>query len=163
MGGNWWYRLTGMMLAVAVLEAAVLPGAVMADGEGSARLRFEDTKGNVVEGDDIHVPTDTRGTWTILYTVGADGMAHGGGIWIKKLGWLDFHFGFCMQMEDPTQEDYVTCRTTSKTGKVENVAKQLGRYFKEMNMMHLVVSEGRLVEGDQIIIEVGDRSGGGPG
>jgi hypothetical protein len=130
---------------------------------GDAIIRFTDTDKNVVDGRHIQVPTDTWGTWTVVYTIGDEGMAKDGGIWIKKYGWWDANLGTIKQIEDPKGEDYVTCSTASETGRVEIVARDLGRYFKEQHMLHAVVSDGKLAEGDQIVINVGDRSQGGPG
>jgi len=136
---------------------------VARDGDGRAILRFTDLQGRIVEGDRIEAPVDTCGTWAILYKVGPGGMAAGGGIWAKRLGSWEYQLGLAMQVEDPAGDDFVTCDTISTTGTARIVVKDLGRYFKTQHMLHAVVTDGYLAEGDRIVLTVGDRSAGGRG
>ena len=101
----------------------------------------------------------THDTFKLIYTVGSREIENGGGI---KVGVLQRNNFPRVQISDPKRPNYVTT-TTTETGAAVRINPHRMRVDFEYVEVTAEVTEGKLVEGDQIIITYGDTSGGSPG
>lgn len=108
---------------------------------GRARI---DPKDPVVAG--------SYGTWRLLYTVGARGIASGGAIKIDTDSDSDWGWP---QAEDPSAPEYLTLT-------VPEGAEVALRLRDHLSLL-LLVTGRPLTPGEQIVLTYGDRSGGGAG
>ena len=100
------------------------------------------------------------GTWTLTLTVGRLGIDDGGQIILVARGvsdWAPF------QTTSPGADQYVTVRTTGRAH--FNVRYDNRRAWKRPWYRGLVITveEGYLREGDEVVVTLGDRSGGSRG
>lgn len=120
------------------------------------------------------------GTWAVAYTVGADGIAEGGGIRVQLPD--EMHAGprnsaIRLQASSPSDDHYVTA-SCSREGvtlrawvehEVENeLVKHAkpsldGRFERYVFVVRVQVERGALQEGDTITVVFGDTSGGSRG
>jgi hypothetical protein len=111
-------------------------------------------------GDAKLAPTDniiagTIGTWRYVYTIGQLGISNGGGFQLAfhhSTDWEEF------QLDKPENRGYVSIQTKGSA----KISKKLNRMDACLYIC-LTVNEGMLIEGDEIIITVGDKSGGSEG
>ena len=92
------------------------------------------------------------GTWRLVYTVGARGIASGGAIKIDTDSDSDWGWP---QLEDPSAPDYLTL--TAPEG------AEVALHLRDHLSFVLLVAGRPLSPGEQIALTLGDRSGGGPG
>lgn len=120
------------------------------------------------------------GTWTITYTVGAGGIAAGGGIRVQLPD--EWHAGarnsaLRLQTKDPKADNYVTASVSNDGATVrcivederdneliKHAKKSLdGRSERYVFVVRVLVTGGALAEGDTIRVVYGDTSGGSKG
>ena len=120
------------------------------------------------------------GTWTVTYTVGAGGIAPGGGIRVELPD--EWHSGprnsaVPLQTKDPKRDNYITAKTSNggaaircivedeqDVALVKNAKKSLdGRNERYVFVVRVLVTSGALKEGDTINVVYGDTSGGSKG
>lgn len=100
------------------------------------------------------------GTWTLIYRAGRLGVDDGGRILVLLHGASDWG---PFQMDNPHGKNYTTVRTK---GKARLEAQYEPRYACRKPMWRgiiITVKDGYLQEGDEVILTIGDRIGGGPG
>ncbi len=108
---------------------------------GSARLL---DAGQVVAGE--------YGTWRMVFAVGSDGLKTGG---VVRVGTdSDTDWGL-PQVHDPEGSDYLTVRGPGDS--------ELASQVLDLVTVHVVNLGRDLIEGDEVLVTFGDRSGGGPG
>ncbi len=105
--------------------------------------------------------TDTVGTWTLTYTAGEGGIPVGGGIrisWHFSRGWGQ------PQFTDPTAPNYITVHTNGEvTLDYQSAHTGLFEYPFTKGRILVRVLDRPLNPGEQIIVVLGDASGGSPG
>jgi len=101
----------------------------------------------------------TYGTWTLTYTVGTLGIDSGGQIKIARRLVSDWGNP---QFDDPQTEGYSSVVTTGKAKL--HVSWQPRGYVRPKSPSVVIdIYDGSLAPGDQVIITLGDRTGGSPG
>lgn len=98
------------------------------------------------------VVAGSYGTWKLVYTVGARGIASGGRIKIDTDSDSDWGWP---QVEDPSAAEYLTLT-------VPGGAEMALRLLDHLTLL-LIVTGRPLTPGEEITVTYGDRSGGGPG
>lgn len=121
-----------------------------------------------------------HGTWTVTYTVGAEGIAQGGGIRMQLPD--EWHSGprnsgNRLQTKDPKLDNYITANTTAPgvtlrciveeerdETLIKHSKKSLdGRTERFVFVVRALVTGGSMNEGDTINVVYGDTSGGSRG
>ncbi len=108
---------------------------------------------------DEPIAAGQTGTWQLRYRVGRYGIDNGGRI---KLAFRLASDWAVPQFDDPQGADYFTVSTTGR-GKVTPTFSAKGHYRPWFRTVTVWVSEYPLQEGDEVIMTLGDTSGGGPG
>lgn len=108
-------------------------------------------------GDDVVV--GTYGTWTITYTVGAIGMDDGSRLKVAANVTSDWG---PPQFDDPGADNYCTAETTGDA-EVTGSFRTDGHVRPWRDTIVVDVYDGALAEGEEIVITLGDRSGGSQG
>jgi hypothetical protein len=130
----------------------MLPGAALADGEGSATIE-----------PGPYAVAGSRGTWTITYRPGPEGLKPGGGIRLPLSGFPVRLFAK-PQCTDPAGANYTTARCTSAQVPVTvTFFDQLRGGWQQIEEVQVKVGGRGLSAGDALMITYGDASGGGPG
>ncbi len=104
---------------------------------------------------------NTLGTWTITYTAAKGGLPVGGGI---RVSWHFTRSWGEPQFSDPKEKNYVTAKTTGKS-RLDYTSDHLGLFEYPFSLGRILVRifDEPLREGEQIIVTLGDTSGGSPG
>ena len=93
-----------------------------------------------------------HGTWRLRYTVGASGIATGGGLRIYTESDTDWGIP---QVTEPSQAEYMTVRAPAEA--------RVHVLVEEIKSLSLQVQGRALRPGETVEVTFGDRSGGGPG
>lgn len=101
-------------------------------------------------------------TLVLVYVAGKEGIQPGGGI---RIAWRHVHNWTRPQTEDPTQEGYISVRTSNgiPVSVAVEVKEAFRVFFPWQHMVIVTLPESGLSEGDSIRVTYGDRSGGSPG
>ncbi len=166
------------VIVVCVAAWGVEPGL---GGEGVSPIAL----GEMTDAGLIRVVPDTAvsgtyGTWTVTYTVGAGGIAAGGGIRVQMPD--DFHAGprnsaNRLQASDPAADHFVSARCSREDVPLEievehETPDELvkhpkpsldGRFERYVFVVRVRVVNGSLAEGDAISVVYGDTSEGSRG
>ena len=92
------------------------------------------------------------GTWKLVYTVGARGIASGGAVKIDTDSDSDWGWP---QLEDPSAPDYLTLSVPESA--------EVALHLRDHLTLVLLVAGRPLSPGERIALTYGDRSEGGPG
>lgn len=112
-------------------------------------------------GSDKYIGAGEWGTWELTYHVGKMGIDDGGRIFL--LTHITADWGL-FQTNDPQGANYVSARTTGRAKTlVIDVNRRHAGPRPYWTGLEITVREGDLKVGDQVIVTLGDRSGGGPG
>lgn len=99
------------------------------------------------------------GTWRITYHVGRYGVDDGG---VIKIAWRDVSDWGAPQFDDPGAPEYATVSTTGAATLRASFEKQ--RYVRPWRLCVTIdVFDDSLVQGDVVVLTLGERSGGSPG
>ncbi len=122
-------------------------------------------KGQAGDGTAVITPAvaraNTLGTWTITYTAPEGGLPVGGGI---RISWHFTRTWGSPQFTDPEKVNYVTARCTGDA-ELDYTAEHRGLFEYPFNLGRILVRvlEQPLKAGEQIVVVLGDTSGGSPG
>jgi len=149
------------MIAKAMLLAAVVAGALAVATVGG--MAWGDGEGTAVITPGPEVLAASRGTWTITYRPGSEGIKPGGGIRLPLSGFPIRLFDK-PQCNDPQGANYTTARCTNPTVPVTvTFSDQLRGGWQQVEEVEVKVGVPGLAAGDALIVTYGDTSGGGPG
>lgn len=165
----------------ALLTVLVLLFVLPASAQPAEPVMVKD----IATGGGLRVEPDTgvageRGTWTVLHTVGPEGIHTGGGIRVELPD--PWHSGprnsaLRLQATDPAGDYYVKAHASredvrlatyvefqEETQLAKNPRPSLdGRFERFVYVVRVVVESGALREGDVLRVVYGDTSGGSPG
>ena len=148
-GGARRFALLGAAAAVFLVGAILI---FRGGGENPARPEgFGDGGGTAAIEPADPVTAGSRGTWTLRYTAGPEGIGAGGGV--------VFHLPLFWewsppQTASPEMAGYVTVRCSSPSAATDSYADH------EHHYVMVRVTEGELVPGDTITVVYGDTRGG---
>jgi hypothetical protein len=102
------------------------------------------------------------GTWTMVLNVGKLGIVGGGSITVHHKNTSNWG---SLQTTEPSEANYLTASTTGAAALEIDPHRMFPRMFEgqSSDRLQITIQDGRLVEGDEVRIVFGDRSGGGPG
>lgn len=120
------------------------------------------------------------GTWTVVYTIGKDGIQTGGGIRVQCSD--EWHSGprnsaNLLQTQDPAYNNYIKAYTSNDNAVIRAIVEMEredilikhakpsldGRNERYVFVVRVLVVEGALQEGDTVSVVYGDTSGGSVG
>jgi len=136
-------------------------GQASTDYEPGEREIWLTGKGEAVIEPNDKVTVNTYNSWKITYTVPKEGIVIGGGLRITN----PYIFSF-PQFEAPSKEGYITVSTTNLNSNLRLEMEPFRRGFEWSYMgpqFLITVEKNPLKERDRIIVNIGDRTGGGPG
>jgi len=130
------------------------------------KLDFADGRGSEIA--EIRMESSDRalayhyGTWTMVLSIGKLGIADGGSITVHHKNTSDWG---SLQTTDPTAANYLKVTTTGDARLEVNPHSIFPRMYEGQSndRLQITVRDGHLIEGNEVRIVFGDKSGGGPG
>jgi hypothetical protein len=142
--------MTRIVAGLAVLLSSA--GLAFADGEGTATIE-----------PGPYAVAGSRGTWTITYRPGPEGLKPLGGIRLPLSGFPIRLFAK-PQCTDPQGANYTTARcTNAQVTATARFSDQLRGGWMQMEEVQVTVGARGMSADDALIVVYGDTSGGGPG
>ncbi|MHC4873959.1 MAG: PHP domain-containing protein, partial [Planctomycetota bacterium] len=126
-------------------------------GEGNVDLSFDNI---ICQGNEIKLPAGAYGVWTLVLTAGKSGIKEGGGFIVRRQRATSF--GFFMQTEDSSQDDFLQAATdadavlTCVMEKFPTETRDWHDWHPAMSMgIRVTVVRGELKDGERAVITIG--------